>query len=294
MGRAILAIIALCAPLSAQTPAAFPELRWVSEFRRVGPDGQVIGPDNEGRPREILSPAVARNGYTTFHLVVYAPLGKPYNLYFGANPETVVRYHVFREIFQKESDRWLPERLDEVKLPVQRVIPDKLTPIPGHIVDVYLVDIFVPPTAAVRRVRVEAQLNVAKDWIVSPLELRLQTASIPLLSSAFGQLARLEATSSDTSYDVLRQFLCGKPAPYRDAEPSVRAFLRRNAIQDAALAALLEPKPAAAGQLRATLAGSFGAADAASLCANPPKPPGKYNPELYFKIRDYLYRLALE
>lgn len=294
MRRALLVTMAVSALARAETVINHPELRWVSEFRRMGPDGEPIAQDSDGRPREILSPAVPRNGYSSFHLVVYAPKGKPYNLYFGANPETVVRYHVFREIFHKEGDRWIPDRLEEVKLPLQRVIPDEAAAIPGQIADVYMVDVFVPLTAAVRRVRVEAQLNVGSDWIVSPLELRLQPATIPLMTSSFGGVAPLGAVSADTSYGVIRQFLCGKPQPYKDAEPSVLSFLRRNAIQDASLAKALEPKPAARGQLRSALAGSFGAKDAESLCADPPKAPPSYNPELYLKIRDYLYRLAAE
>lgn len=294
MRRAFLLSWLAWAPLGAQPVINHPELKWLSEFRRPAPDGEPVAQDAEGRPREILSPAVPRNGYATFHLVVYAPKGKPYNLYFGANPETVVRHHVFREVFQQESGRWIPERLEEMKLPLQRVISAEEGGIPGQIADVYLVDIFVPLTAAVRRVRVEAQLNVGDDWIVSPLELRLQPATVPLMTSAFGGIEPLGKNSADTSFGVIRQFLCGKPQPYKDAEPSVRSFLRRNAIQDAALAKSLESKPAAQGQLRTALAGSFGAKDAETLCSNPPAPPASYNPEAYLKVREYLYRLAAE
>ncbi len=292
--RQALLLGAAAAILRAQTPPpVHPDLRWYTEFKRPGPDGEPAAPDRAGGAREVLSPAVPRNGHATFHLVVTAPPGKQYNLYFGANPELVVRHTVYREHFVKDAAGWIPDRIEEVKLPLSGVIPAPGAA-EGQTVDVFLVDLFIPGQSAVRRVRVEAQLNAGNDWIVSPLELRLQTAAIPLLTTTAGAIAPAGANSGETPYSVLRGYLCGKNEKYVEAEPGIRAFLRRNASQDVALARSLESKAKGGAAVRDSLAGVFGEPDVKTLCAQPRKPPPAYNPENYIKVRDYLYRLAAE
>ena len=43
------------------------------EFRRVDPFGAVVEADRGLVAREILSPALARNGFASFHIVVSVP-----------------------------------------------------------------------------------------------------------------------------------------------------------------------------------------------------------------------------
>jgi hypothetical protein len=275
MRAAALVLVAL----AGRAWGAHPDLRWYSEFRRVGPDGRVLAQDSEGSPREVLSPAAPRNGYSTFRLVVRAPAGRAYYLHFGANPETIVQHKVYREGPE-------PDRLTEVALPAGGSMAEGRA-------DAYLVDIFVPAHSGVRRVRVEAQLNVGDDWIIAPLELRLQQASIPAVAKGAGSMAAVEANVADTAYSVLRGFVCGRTEPFRHGAPGVREFVRRNAVQDIALAAALEARPSGR-QVRATLAAAISAEEPARMCAQPAGAAGPYDPEAYLKVRQYLYRLAGE
>ena len=46
-----------------------------SEFERFDPFGQPVAQDRDMQRRELLSPAVPRNGHVSFHVVVTAPAG---------------------------------------------------------------------------------------------------------------------------------------------------------------------------------------------------------------------------
>src|SRR5437870_8255996 len=89
----------------AVTAAAQP-LSVYSEFARIDVKGNVTLPES---PREILSPAVARNAFSSFQVVVQAPDNKSWWLYMGQNPENAVRITMYREAEGK---------LDPVELPV--------------------------------------------------------------------------------------------------------------------------------------------------------------------------------
>ena len=153
--------------------AAFPgvlaaqtlEARFLSEFRRVGADGEIVASDAAGTPREIISPAIIRNGYTSFHLVVKGPPSVNFMLYIASNPDRVLRPALYRV-----SDN---DRLEAVKgLSVSGKFNER-----G--VGVYWLDLWTPGPAPVRRIRVEAQLNVGRDFVISPLELRVQPGTVP-------------------------------------------------------------------------------------------------------------------
>lgn len=66
-------------------------LRVVSEFQRFGPFGEVLPVDHVEQPREILSPALARNAYTSFRIVVNIAAETPYFLYAQSNPAICLR-----------------------------------------------------------------------------------------------------------------------------------------------------------------------------------------------------------
>ena len=57
--------------------------------------GEVIAPE---APREILSPAVVRNGFTSFQVVVEAPAEAKWWLFVGQNPENSVKLTMYREL----------------------------------------------------------------------------------------------------------------------------------------------------------------------------------------------------
>ncbi|MDP9171628.1 MAG: hypothetical protein M3N54_13505, partial [Acidobacteriota bacterium] len=57
------------------------EIAIYSEFERFNPFGNAVAQDRDAHPREILSPAVPRNGHLSVHVVVTAPAGTNYFLY---------------------------------------------------------------------------------------------------------------------------------------------------------------------------------------------------------------------
>src|SRR5262249_49797375 len=136
--------VLLALPLAAQS------LRVYSEFARIDASGEVLAP---GRPREILSPALVRNGFTSFQVVVRVKKDTPYWLYIGQNPENAVRVTIYRES---------RDRLEKVDLPVQ-----------GFATQVFWMDVWTDGIAPVRRIKIEPELNVGGDWIVYPMEARV-------------------------------------------------------------------------------------------------------------------------
>jgi hypothetical protein len=267
-----------------------------SEFRRVGPDGEIVASDREGKPREVLSPAVARNAFTSFRLVITAPPGKPFSLHIGENPESIVQVTLYREIPVKTGAKWIPDKLDRVALPATGYVPLPNSGAPETSVLTYWMDLWVPAHAPVRRIRVEAQLNVGSDWIIYPLEVRIMSALVPPPSAGTGTLPPLLATSAEAAFGVLQGYLCGKNDKLVQEASTVRELIRRNAGQDVALARRLEP---ALGKeaVETSLAPLLGAPDAKTWCtarASAPATTDKYDPETYLKIRDYLIRTSVK
>lgn len=229
---ALLAILASF-PLPAQS------LRVYSELAQIDPSGEVTAPRT---PREILSPALARNAFTSFQIVVQVKTGTPYWLYVGENPEDAVKVTLYR----RTGDRLEP----------------LTSPYHGEATEVFRLDLWVDRNAAVRRVKVEPQLDVNDDWLQYPMEARVMDATVP--DGPWPEGAASPAA-------LMKSFLCGSPVPAADGESE--AHLRfRNAQQDVALAAHA-PK--------ADLLRLIGGCSAA--------PPD--DPEWYLRIRDYLYRM---
>src|SRR5438445_5135906 len=99
--RAVKWALLLSFPLAAQS------LQVYSEFAKIDASGKVVTPEH---PREILSPAIARNAFTSFQVVVQVPKGTRFILYIGQNPEDAVRVTLYRES---------GERLDPVNQPYE-------------------------------------------------------------------------------------------------------------------------------------------------------------------------------
>src|SRR6266567_2059539 len=93
------------------------------EFRRVDPFGAVVTADRGITAREILSPAVARNAFASFHIAVSVPAKESYLLYVATNPPNACRVALYREHFTKTSQGWIPDALTEVRVAEARV-PD--------------------------------------------------------------------------------------------------------------------------------------------------------------------------
>src|SRR5271165_1941302 len=71
------------------------------EFRRGDPFGGVVPADRVIEPREILSPALARNAYASFHIAISVPPKESYLLYVATNPLTACRVALYKEHFVK-------------------------------------------------------------------------------------------------------------------------------------------------------------------------------------------------
>ena len=109
-------------------------------------------------PREILSPAIARNAFSSFQVVVDVPRGTPYQLYVAQNPENAVEVTLYREN---------SEKLERVEQPVS-----------GNSTQVFWMDLWTARDAPVARIKVEPQLHVNNDWVIYPMEARVMSATV--------------------------------------------------------------------------------------------------------------------
>src|SRR5512140_3609844 len=88
-------------------------VRLYSEFERIDPFGNVVAAARAEAPREILSPARARNAWTTFQVLV-EPADQPFALFVAQNPERSVEVKLYRPVFQKLGEEWVPDGLEPV------------------------------------------------------------------------------------------------------------------------------------------------------------------------------------
>ena len=247
-------LFALSAPLWAKPLSVY------SDLARIGKSGVVTPPES---PREILSPMLVRNGFTSFQVVVQAPSGKPWQLHVGQNPEDAVSVTIYRES---------GDMLERVELPVD-----------GDGNQIFWMDLWTARDAPVRRIKVEPELKIDEDWVIYPMEGRVMDAVVQ------GDLLVSPMTPVQ---DALRFALCYKGAGGISEVMSgpfytLSAMRYRNVQRDANL-----PRSSAAAEEIKRL---FHVCDGA--------PPGDLNwyrevrdyepgnPEAYLKIRDYLFRL---
>jgi hypothetical protein len=187
---------ALLLVMSAAFAASAQPLRVYSEFARIDASGRVTAP---AEPREILSPAIARNAFSSFQVVVDVPRGTPYQLYIAQNPENAVEVTLYRES---------GEALEKVAQPVS-----------GNGTQVFWMDLWTARDAPVQRIKVEPQLHVNNDWVIYPMEARVMQATVS------------EGMKSSVTID---QLSCAGFTP--SASRDVGRTNIRNAQQDVALA----------------------------------------------------------
>ena len=269
MRRAILAALAVAA-LRAQTVEIY------SEFHRLDPFGEVVPADRGAVTREILSPAVLPNGFVSFHVAVSVPPKESYLLYVATNPNDACRVALYKEHFTRMHEGWAPDRLTELqRLPDFGAMPDPDDGIEGQTTRLYLLDIWVPPDAGPGRFRVEVQLKMG-DWTVRPMEVRVLRGSVPPLPAARSierpwPLPLIESNSDAAAWQAWGGWFAGTPPPDAGHASRLADIIRRNALEDAALA---------------------GAADAgnwlARLLALFPAGP-VFGSERYLKLRDAIY-----
>ncbi len=193
--------------LLAATASLAQPLRVYSEFAAINAQGEVVAPES---PREILSPAIVRNGFTSFQVAIQVPKGTPFTLHVGQNPAEAVKVTLYRES---------GERLERVELPYQ-----------SDSTQVLWMDVWADREAPVRRIKVEPQLFINDDWVVYPMETRVVAATVPDAPDNAPV-----PPGALTPWEALRNFLCrGKPGA---APPETGGPHFRNVRQDLALAA---------------------------------------------------------
>jgi hypothetical protein len=215
-------------------PAGAQPLLVYSEFARIDAKGKVTVP---AEPREILSPALARNAWESFQIVVEpSDATLPWQLYVAQNPENAVAVTLYRESGDK---------LEKVSQPVS-----------GTGVQIFWMDIYTAKTAPAERIKVEPQLHINNDWVIYPMEGRVMDAIVPDAPSGGWPQGVAEPG------EVMRGFVCGTQfAAGTTPRDPVQASLRfRNAQQDRALASKAS---------KTDLQEKFGACDAKAPADNP-------------------------
>jgi hypothetical protein len=193
--------------------------------------------DRAWKRREILSPAVARNAFASFHIAITIPPKESYLLYVVPNPVTACRVALYKEHFVKTKSGWIPDRLTELeRLPDFGVTPDPDDGVEGQTTRVYLLDLWLPPNADVARFRLEVQLKVA-TWTIRPMEVRVTPARVPNLPvGADRPLPEVEMGADAAVVRELGALWSEKQLTMPPPGLTTRGILRRNAVQDMALA----------------------------------------------------------
>jgi hypothetical protein len=226
-------ILFLAAAALAPFSAGAQSVQIFSELQRVDPFGEILQIDRSPSPREIISPATARNSYVSFHIAVSVPPGQTFFLFTQSNPPGIVRMHLYKEQFVVQNGQWIPDVLVPTTSPSFGVLPE------GQTSRDYLLDIFTPADAEVgRRVRVEVLLKYG-SWYVTPFELRIMDATVQAPQKAWpAPLPSIDEPADAAAVHALAAHLAGRVEWNAEAAPTtVREVLRRNAQQDMALAA---------------------------------------------------------
>lgn len=267
------------------------DIRIYSEFERFNPFGEPVAADRDMQPREILSPAMPRNGHLSVHVVVTAPAETNFFLYASTNPAGILKVKIYREYFTRCGNDFCPDWLAEQNSPAFGAIPEvahnrDYPELDRQNTRCYLLDIKSTADTPPRRVRVEALLKVG-SWLVAPMEVRIVAPTIPAVSSTAGKLVRediapVDAPSSDTAGIQLFRYLGGLPPEWPRQLLRVRDFIQRNAAEDMLLARSLGAAPPRVFPEINLLAWS--------PFVYPRSGAGGLGAEWYLRIRDFLYR----
>ncbi|HKW99610.1 MAG TPA: hypothetical protein VJN43_17855 [Bryobacteraceae bacterium] len=269
-------------------PAISQSLRVVSEFQRFDPFGQVVAVDRTAHPREVLSPALARNAFASFHIAVTVPERAPFFLFVQTNPPDAFQISLYEELYVKTSGGWIPDPLEPVKLPVLGSLPYLPSPIPGQKTLCYWMDLWVPADTPVRRVRVEVLLKIGRGWVMYPMEVRVMPVVAPDVAEHHGALPPVSARADASVYGPVRNFICNAREAGREERLTVRRLIHRNALQDMALAHSLAGAHDAS--FRNELLQRAGGRDREAWCKSP-LVLAEQPAEWYLHVRDWLYRM---
>jgi hypothetical protein len=271
----------------AALPCFAQKLHVYSPLTRIDPSGQVVKQDRgSAEPRHILSPGFPRNAYSSLRVVVELDKPEGYFLDIGQNPENAVKATLYREIYTETPSGFVPDALQPVSIPYRGFPTD--FHYPGQRVVTFWLDMWVDRNAPVDRVKVEPQLYVdsVQDWIVYPMEVRIQQPVVPAHKPASWSLPSPVQPADAVAYEPLRSALCSASAPASKPEPTGaktgRQLMLRNVAQHLALI-----RDTAAAQAHFAKAAGV---DLKTWCAKPSTPPR--GPEWYLRFRDLIYRQA--
>ncbi len=160
------------------------EILVLPEFQRPTIHGEIVKPDQGGRRREILSPAMPQNGYLSMFLVVKLRQPGPYRLDVAMNPEDRLQADLFRVWFHKleSNGEYYPDALIPIQNTYLGAIPDPENRIEGQTAAVFWLDLWAPRRAQQEdeeRVRVEVTLNAGGQVDTYPMEIRVLPISVP-------------------------------------------------------------------------------------------------------------------
>jgi hypothetical protein len=226
------------------------DIRIYSEFERFDPFGNPVPQDRDLVPREILSPAMPRNGHLSVHVVITAPQGTNYFLYAGTNPPGILNVQIYREHFERcGADSYCPDWLTPQPSPTFGAIPELVRDfsrpaMANQTTRSYLFDIQSRPDTPPRRVRVEALMKVG-TWYVAPMEVRIEAPVVPAVAEKHlaEDIAAVDQPASDTARLQLLRYLGGLPPEFPPRLLRVRDFIQRNAAEDMLLARSLQRPP---------------------------------------------------
>ena len=107
---------------------------------------------------------------------------------------------------------------------------------PASGTEVYLLDIWTPAGAPVRTVRLEVLVKEAY-WVVAPMEVRVQRATVPHLDPQVCcvSLPAADHPAESFAWEALMKGFTQAPLRFLPAPVNVRSVIRRNGVQDAAL-----------------------------------------------------------
>jgi hypothetical protein len=202
-------------------------------------------------------------------------------LHVGQNPENAVEVALYKQLYQRQGEEWIPDRLQPVKEPYEGSIGDLDSPIPNQTAQAFLLDLRVPAGAPVRRIKVEPQLWVDGRWVIYPMEVRVTGASIPDGNRTAGRIGPVSEPADAPAVTALKSYLCGRTGASGVDPLTLRAVIQRNALQDVALAQS-QGKDAETARRIIALAG---AASSDAFCAAGGGRRAS-SPEWYLKVRD--------
>ena len=268
--------------IAAALPCLAQKLFVYSELTRIDPFGKVIPQDRGSEPRHILSPGIPRNATSSLRVVVQLDKPGSYHLDIAQNPENAVRPMLYKEVFEKHGETWIPDRLLPVTIPYNGHASD--FSIPGQQVVTFWLDMTVSRTAPVDRIKVEPQLWPASldDWVIYPMEVRILDAVIPAVKLASAEVPSVTEPADAALRGPVKQALCGVKEAAAPLRLTARHYIHRNAAQYLAAAKTK-------AELLAALTAAPNAPTVDALCSSGAA-KSNAGPEWFLRFRDNLFR----